>query len=105
MSDSYQSQTVVPADHAALSGHFPGNPVVPGVVILESVAETLRAWQPTVEIIEFPAVKFHQIIRPEQPFDIRLHQQKEGRYRFECDAAGQLIASGSFICRAVNVTS
>ncbi len=31
--------------HPALPGHFPGQPLVPGVLILEQVALALRAWQ------------------------------------------------------------
>lgn len=34
----------VPAKHPALTGHFPGNPIVPGVVILDEVIRAAEAW-------------------------------------------------------------
>ena len=34
----------VPAKHPALAGHFPGNPIVPGVVILDAVISAAEAW-------------------------------------------------------------
>jgi len=35
-------------DHPSLPGHFPGNPVVPGVVILEEVLEAIRQTEPVM---------------------------------------------------------
>ena len=101
MSYDYQFQTVIPEDHPALKGHFPGNPVVPGVVVLESVAQALASWQPGLVIVELPVVKFHHVLKPAQLFEIRLQQKNEDGYRFECDCAGQVIASGSFTSKAV----
>jgi 3-hydroxymyristoyl/3-hydroxydecanoyl-(acyl carrier protein) dehydratase len=98
LSAHYQLQSVILEDHPALAGHFPGNPVVPGVVLLEHVAQALTAWQPESSTVGFPAVKFLQVLRPGQLFVIRL-QQKEGLiYSFECDSAGQIIASGTLAC-------
>ena len=34
----------VPAKHPALAGHFPGNPIVPGVLILDAVISAAEAW-------------------------------------------------------------
>lgn len=34
----------VPAKHPALTGHFPGNPIVPGVLILDAVISAAEAW-------------------------------------------------------------
>ena len=31
----------IPKRHPALSGHFPGHPIVPGVLVLDEVIETL----------------------------------------------------------------
>lgn len=32
-------------DHPSLPGHFPGHPLVPGVLLLEQVAIALRQWR------------------------------------------------------------
>lgn len=40
----HSSTLRVPAQHPALTGHFPGNPIVPGVVILEAVISAAEAW-------------------------------------------------------------
>ncbi|MCF6353808.1 MAG: hypothetical protein L3J26_01685 [Candidatus Polarisedimenticolaceae bacterium] len=70
---------------------------MPGVVLLEHVAQAMAAWQPGAAIAEFPVVKFHQVLRPGQPFGIRLQQREENKFDFKCDVAGQIIASGTFM--------
>ena len=45
MSAAYQTTFSIPPTHPALPGHFPGDPLVPGVVLLEQVALALRAWR------------------------------------------------------------
>jgi 3-hydroxymyristoyl/3-hydroxydecanoyl-(acyl carrier protein) dehydratase len=40
---SFESIIQVPPGHPALAGHFPGNPVVPGVVILDAVLQATEA--------------------------------------------------------------
>ena len=36
---SISKQFVIPADHPCLAGHFPDNPVVPGVLLLDKMRE------------------------------------------------------------------
>jgi 3-hydroxymyristoyl/3-hydroxydecanoyl-(acyl carrier protein) dehydratase len=37
MSERHEATFAVPASHPSLPGHFPGAPVVPGVVVLDLV--------------------------------------------------------------------
>jgi 3-hydroxymyristoyl/3-hydroxydecanoyl-(acyl carrier protein) dehydratase len=89
-------------DHPSLSGHFPGNPVIPGVVILEEVLEAIRQTEPVkISFLGAPSVKFHTPLRPEEEMTIRLEPfQSQGR-RFICMTGTRLIASGLFTYQRV----
>jgi 3-hydroxymyristoyl/3-hydroxydecanoyl-(acyl carrier protein) dehydratase len=55
----------VPATHPALAGHFPGNPVVPGVLMLDHVMQALE--QVTgLAVTRLTAVKFVSTLLPEE---------------------------------------
>ncbi|HEX5960030.1 MAG TPA: hydroxymyristoyl-ACP dehydratase [Rhodanobacteraceae bacterium] len=78
--------------HPALPGHFPGEPLVPGVVLLERVAAALRDWR-GVRMAGLDA-KFMQPLRPGEEAAITL-QDEGARTRFEVSRAdGQTIARG-----------
>jgi len=89
-------------DHPSLSGHFPGNPVIPGVVILEEVLEAIRQTEPgMISLLGAPSVKFHTPLRPEEEMTIRLEPyQPQGR-GFTCMTGTRLIASGLFVYQIV----
>jgi 3-hydroxymyristoyl/3-hydroxydecanoyl-(acyl carrier protein) dehydratase len=70
MNDSFQAALRVDPSHPALIGHFPGNPIVPGVVLLERVAAALRAWRG--ERIEKLDAKFVQPLLPDEDAMIEL---------------------------------
>jgi 3-hydroxymyristoyl/3-hydroxydecanoyl-(acyl carrier protein) dehydratase len=60
-----KSKLLVPRDHPALPGHFPGNPVVPGVLILHEVIVAISEWLGhEVEVRCVPQAKFLAALRP-----------------------------------------
>ena len=85
----------ITADHPSLAGHFPGNPIVPGVVILEEVTQAFGAWRPASQVVGIPVVKFLAPLRPGQPFTIRFAESGVRGIRFECVRDdGQALAQG-----------
>lgn len=59
-----------PADSLFLDGHFPGNPIVPGAVLLGQLARCLR---PTGRgLARVDRMKFLRTLGPDTPFEITL---------------------------------
>lgn len=80
-------------DHPALAGHFPGRPVVPGVVLLQRVAAAWKAWRGAA-VGQLDA-KFMQPLLPGEAATIVLCEGA-GPTRFEVARAdGQLLARGT----------
>ena len=96
MTHEHHSTHGVPHDHPCLAGHFPGNPIVPGVLLLEQVALAAAAWLgESLVIRQFDNVKFLSPLRPEESLEIFLSGQLP-QIRFRCECAGRLLAQGSF---------
>ncbi len=96
MSTEHHGKARVAADHPCLAGHFPGDPVVPGVVLLDLVAAALREYQgPQAWIRKFGNVKFVSLLRPGEAMEIFL--QGDGtQMRFRCSCGERLLSQGSF---------
>lgn len=93
----------IPADHPSLPGHFPGRPVVPGVVLLDRVLDAIERTHAPLAALRLPQVKFVQPLLPEQPARIELlaeQTDKQGtasRWRFRILRGDELIASGEMV--------
>jgi len=90
------------ADHPSLAGHFPGHPVVPGVVMLGEVMNAIRQTaQGTIEFVGLPSAKFMSPLSPGETLTIRWEPQAVGTTAFTCTAGSRLIASGLLYYRIV----
>ena len=78
--------------HPCLPGHFPGEPIVPGVLLLDHVAQALRGWrgQRLARVIE---AKFLRPLRPAETAQLQL-EEAGGRIRFEIRRQDDLVARG-----------
>lgn len=86
----------VPIDHPALPGHFPGNPIVPGVVLLNYVCAAVRREAgENVRCSGFPSVKFLAPLLPGVPFSIELDFSAGNRVRFACKTEDRTLAQGT----------
>lgn len=86
----------IAATHPAFDGHFPGMPVLPGVVLLD---ETLRA----IELAgggesrrwRIASVKFLKPVGPGEALVLEQESLPGGTVRFTISSAGQAVASGA----------
>lgn len=96
----------IAASHPALPGHFPGRPVVPGVVLLDAVATALpRHLGAALHISGFPVVKFHAPLLPEREFEITFNRKTPGQMAFEVRAGGEILATGTLTYDVVDPAS
>ena len=89
-----------PADHPAAQGHFPGNPVIPGAVLL---AETLRAIEEGLGLnlmsCRIQSAKFLAPTRPGDRVAIEFFRSATGDVRFACAVGTRTVLKGELQCR------
>lgn len=88
---------VIDPGHPALPGHFPGQPVVPGVVVLDRVLEAIERDAGPLAALRLTQVKFVQPLLPGEAAEIALEPLASDagrRWRFRVLRGEVLIASG-----------
>jgi len=84
----------IAATHPALPGHFPGNPIVPGVVLLDRIAAAIERAHGT-RLAKIASVKFLAPLKPEEDAEIRVTLEgTRVRFRIDRDAAPILRGEG-----------
>jgi 3-hydroxyacyl-[acyl-carrier-protein] dehydratase len=85
----------IPHDHPCLPGHFPGNPLVPGVVLLDQVVGAIEALHGPLGPLRLPQVKFMQPLRPGEAARIELDgDAPRWRFRVLRESGDVVLATG-----------
>ncbi|SMP73976.1 hypothetical protein [Noviherbaspirillum suwonense] len=86
--------TIAP-DHPALAGHFPGMPVVPGVVLLDEALHAIgAALGVDLSACGIASVKFLSPVLPGQPVAVSHHSADGRTIRFTLTHGERKVASG-----------
>jgi 3-hydroxyacyl-[acyl-carrier-protein] dehydratase len=70
-------------DHPTAAGHFPGNPIIPGALLLDSVIQAISGAESMTTPHEIRAVKFLRPVRPGDRILIEWHDAR-GAIHFQC---------------------
>ncbi len=96
----HRFDVAVAADHPAFAGHFPGQPLLPGVSLLAEVMEAALGEPALAALLggapKLSSVKFLAPVRPGAGLTLKLQATARGGLRFEAWAADRLAASGQF---------
>ena len=85
----------IAADHPAFAGHFPGSPIVPGVVLLDEALHALgAALGKDLSDCTVSSAKFLHPAGPGDTLQLQYALADNGSIRFEIVGAGRKIASG-----------
>jgi len=95
---TFETQFLIDPLHPSLIGHFPGNPIVPGVVILTEVLESIQhsLAKPWV-LSQVPVVKFHAPLLPNESVQLTFELLPHHIVTFSCQVGSRRIVSGQFI--------
>jgi len=94
---TYEVRRVIANDHPALPGHFPGNPIVPGVLILDEVVQAAEQWRGPLRLKSVVSVKFTSALKPGNVFSINLRDEDHSHIAFECWHDDTRLASGRLV--------
>ena len=90
-----------PLDHPATPGHFPGNPIVPGALLL---SETLRAIEKCLDLNlsqgQPVSAKFLHPVRPGENVRMEFSELKAGTIKFACAVGTTRVLTGAVTCEA-----
>jgi 3-hydroxyacyl-[acyl-carrier-protein] dehydratase len=91
-------RTRVRPDHPSFAGHFPGRPILPGVLLLAEVMEALRGVDGTLAAgaCEVASAKFLSPVLPGDELTITLDASATG-WRFDVHVGERRAATGSLV--------
>jgi 3-hydroxyacyl-[acyl-carrier-protein] dehydratase len=87
----------IAAGHPALEGHFPGAPIVPGVVLLDEMVCALEGDGAQGGNWRIGAAKFVKPVRPGELLSLERERLANGSVRFAVRRDGEPVAHGLLV--------
>jgi len=87
--------------HPSLPGHFPGMPVVPGVVLMNCLLAQLQQDFPALKVAGVRKLKFLRMVMPGEAFNIEFSPPGANDLRFKGWRDGEKIFEGNLALRPV----
>lgn len=91
----------IDAAHPVFQGHFPGSPVLPGVVQLEMVKTVLsKAFEKPFALKEMSTCKFLEVLNPVETPELTIHIQYKDGASLDVNVSGKQDEKTYFKARA-----
>lgn len=84
----------IAADHPAYAGHFPGQPILPGVVLLDAALHALAAVEGVAGCGQIRSAKFLSPVLPGEALTLHYSASSGGGFRFDIRCQTRGVASG-----------
>ncbi|MBA4422961.1 MAG: hypothetical protein C0390_07635 [Syntrophus sp. (in: bacteria)] len=104
--DHIAASAQVPADSVWYAGHFPGNPILPGIAVLALVEEAILASElgekRRVEMTGIGRVRFRLPVTPDDRMTLKISRENKPdrlTYEFSVSLAEELACTGFFKAR------
>ena len=96
----------VAADHPAYVGHFPGTPLLPGVVLLDATLDALeKAGKGPAAYWEVRSAKFQSAVRPGETLTLHHESLPNGSIRFAIRTTDRAVANGLIVPSSSSASS
>ena len=98
-------EKMFPLDHPTGPGHFPGNPIIPGAVLLAEVVRAIEIAR-GVDLLQCQ-IKSAKFSFPTRPGDLLRIEFAEGttlEIKFQCTVQEKIVLTGTIKCGAPFIT-
>ena len=90
-------------DHPASQGHFPGNPIIPGAVLLSETLQAIEAGLgASLAPFRITSAKFLHPARPGNRLVIEFSRSAPGEIKFTSRVEGRSVLTGAIQCHATS---